>query len=329
MKTVDTLLGRLGPLRYAGIAMGSFVFLFIVSIVFEPQMLEGYAIAGLLATAAPLIILAIAETPVILIGNGGIDLSVGPMMSVINVCLVLIDVRAPFASPFVLIPVAIGIGALAGAFNGFLVSVIRIQPIVATFGTYVIAGGLADHLLPSPGGTIPNWLAALAGQFGPVPGALVLLAVAFAAWYLLSRSRLWNHLYAIGGDERAAYVAGVPVTRVKFLIYVLTGAMTGLAALALTAEIASGDPNIGTSFTLIAIASVALGGTSLIGGSGGAVGTVFGALTIMLINNVITVTHVSVFYTNLAYGVLLVLAVIVNAIFAQRRRAGLSREVAS
>lgn len=328
MSGAARLMERLAPHRYARIAVAAFVVLMIVSVVFEPQMLQGYALAGLIAAAAPLIIVAMAETPIIIVGNGGIDLSIGPMMSVINVCLILIDAHRGFTSPFVLVPAAIGIGALAGLFNGVLVSVLRIQPIVATFGTYVIAGGLADHLMPSPGGTIPSWLASFSQQIGPVPGALVPLAVAFLGWYALMRSRLWGQIYAVGGDERAAYVAGVAVDRVKFLTYLIGGAFTGLAALALTAEIASADPNIGAPFTLMGIASVALGGTSLVGGAGGVIGTLFGALTIFLINNVITVTHVSVFYTDLAYGAMLVLAVVVNALFSQRRHGVASREVA-
>lgn len=328
MSRVRLLLRRSTSLRYASIALVAFLALLVVSIVFEPQMLQGYELAGLLAAATPLIIVAIAETPIIIVGNGGIDLSVGPMMSVVNVCIILIDVHRGLSSPFVLVPVAIGIGALAGMFNGFLVAVVRIQPIVVTFGTYVIAGGLATHLLPSPGGSVPNWLSVFAQQIGPVPGALFFLAVAFVAWYLLTRTRLWGQIYAVGGDERAAFVAGVPIARVKFLAYLIGGAFTGLAGLALTAEIASGDPNIGGPFTLLGIAAVALGGTSLLGGAGGVIGTLFGALTIFLIDNVITVTHVSVFYTDLAYGALLVLAVVVNALFVQRLSTVASREAA-
>lgn len=306
-------------LPYMAVALVILIILLVINTVLEPNLWSLAVLTGTLAAAAPLAIVAMGETSTIILGNGALDLSVGPLMSVLNVVIILLVGRG-ITSPFMIIGIVVLLGVLSGVFNGFFVSILRAQPIVVTFATYTIYSGLATHLLPQPGGTIPPWLASWTSSIGPIPTSAIFIAIGLLLWFALSRTRFMRNIYAVGGDERASYVSGVPITAVRFGAFILTGVFTALAALVLTAEIASGDGTIGTSFTLLAIASVALGGTSLLGGRGGVVGSLVGALDIFLIDNVITVSHIAVFWQDIAYGVILVAAVVINAMISRKGR---------
>jgi ribose transport system permease protein len=260
--------------------------------------------------AAPLIGAAAASTPVILAGRGGIDISIGPLMGFINAVVIqLLFLRADIASPLVIVPAALLTGALVGAANGFMATVLRIQPIVATLGTYLILAGITLTILPAPIGPAPAWLKAMAGPISILP-----LATIFLAWWLVRQTPFYDQLMAVGSDDRAAYTAGVPVTKVRFLAYVLAGLFAAVAGLMLTALIGSADPNIGPTYTLIAIAAVALGGVSLAGGKGGIAGAAIGAINIFLLQSLLTAFNVSTYVLQVAYGTILVAAVILTAV---------------
>ena len=190
---------------------------------------------------------------------------------------------------------------------------LRLQPIVATLGTYLAYGGVTLIIAPQPTGSVPQWLADMA-QGGSLPA----LAVVFVAWWLFTRTPLYEALMATGGDDRAAFVAGIPVTRVRITAYVLSGVLASIAGLSLAALLGSVDPNAGAQYTLIGVASVALGGVSLGGGRGGMVGAVVGALDIFLIDNVLTYYNISSFLEQVVYGAILVAAVCINRIVAAR-----------
>ncbi|MHB1628925.1 MAG: ABC transporter permease [Bacilli bacterium] len=302
---------------YMTVSLAILLLLLVINTVLEPNLWSAAILAATLASAAPLLVAAVAETPVIILGNGSLDISVGPLMSVINVSVILL-VEKGYSSPVDVIGLALLVGLASGLLNGLFVSILRLQPIVVTFATYTIYSGLATHLLSQPGGSVPQWLANWTGSLGPVPNSLFLVLTAVAVWYLLSRTRFIRNIYAIGGDERASYVSGVPIALVRLSAFALTGLFVALASLLLTAEIASGDGNIGTPFTLLAIASVALGGTSLLGGRGGIIGSLVGALDIILIDNVITVAHIPVFWQDVVYGLVLVVAIVINSLIVHR-----------
>ncbi|RUU32765.1 ABC transporter permease, partial [Mesorhizobium sp. M6A.T.Ce.TU.002.03.1.1] len=197
----------------------------------------------------------------------------------------------------------------------FLATVVRIQPIVATLGTYLILTGMTLTILPAPIGPAPGWLKAMAGPWSALPLALI-----FLFWWLVRQTPYYDQLMAVGSDDRAAYTAGVPVTKVRFIAYVMTGILAACAGLMLTALIGSADPNIGPTYTLIAIAAVALGGVSLAGGRGGLLGAAIGAIDIFLLQSVLTAFNVSTYVLQIAYGVILVVAVIMTAL--QERLSG-------
>jgi len=294
----------------SGFAVVLLIVLLVMNIVVYPTRFSPSGWGTLIGLAAPLIGAAFASTPALLGGRGGIDVSVGPLMGFVNAIVIKVIVTdLGVSSPVVILAAALGLGALVGAINGLLAAVVRIQPIIATLGTYLILTGLTLTILPSPMGVAPHWLKTLAGSWSILPIGLVLLA-----WLGLRRLPFYDHLMATGSDDRAAYTAGVPVTLTRVLSYVLTGIFAGVAGLMLTALIGSADPATGPSYTLIAISAVALGGVSFRGGRGGLVNAAIGAIDIFLLQSILTYFNVSSFVLQIAYGAILVLAVMLTAV---------------
>jgi ribose transport system permease protein len=293
--------------RFAAVLLVLFV---IINATLNPARFAPAALGTTLGLAAPLILVAIASTPVILAGRGGMDISVGPLMGLVNVLIVyLVMGKFGQTSPLIVIPVALAIGALSGVFNGFLANIVHIQPIVATLGTYLIYSGLAVWIMPTPGGTIPQWLARLSTSAWSVLPILVVVL----CWWAMTRTPYYEHLMATGGDDRAAYTSGVHVTAVRMLAYILTGVLAGVAGIALTSLLGSADSKVGPSYTLTAIAAVALGGVSLAGGEGGIGAAILGALDIFLLQSILTYFNISSFALQIAYGVILVFAVTISS----------------
>jgi len=295
-----------GETRLAAIL---FVVLVVFNVFLNPVRFSPGNWPAVLGLAAPLLLATLATTLPFLAGRGSIDVSVGPLMGLINVILIKVLIGdAGISSPWIIVPAALLLGLASGAVNGFLAAILRIQPIVATLATYLIYSGLALSVLPSPSGSVPGWLSSLASPLSFLPVGLVVLA-----WLGFKRLPFHELLMATGSDDRAAYTAGVNVPAIRFFSYVFGGLIAGVAALALTALIGSGDPNIGPGYTLIAIAAAALGGVSLAGGVGGLAAAFIGAADIFLLQNMLTSFNVSTFVLQAAYGTVLVLAVCLNS----------------
>jgi ribose transport system permease protein len=294
---------------YASFAVALLVLFLITNISIEPKAFEPSGLLTTIGLASPIVLAAVANTPAILSGGGGIDLSVGPLMSLVGAIVVVgVIQHAGSSSPAVILPVALGSGIVSGLGNGFLVVIVRLQPIVATLGTYLVYIGITLLIAPEPTGTVPGWLAAMAGT-----GSLPLLASVLLLWGALSRTPFYSKLMATGGDDRAAYAAGIPVTSVRWAAYAISGFLAATAGLSLTAVLASVDPNAGAQYTLLGIAAAALGGVSLAGGRGGMLGAVVGGVNIFLIENILTYYTGSAFIEQFAYGIVLVMAVIGNS----------------
>lgn len=286
-----------------------FVVLLLANIALSPARFAPSNWGVVLGMAAPLMLASLAITVPFLAGRGSIDISVGPLMGLINVALIKwVLTGSGITSPLAVVTAALLLGLASGALNGFLAAVLRIQPIVATLGTYLIYAGLALTVLPAPAGSVPGWLSSLAGKWSVLP-----LASAVLIWLCLKRLPLYEMLMATGSDDRAAYTSGVNVTLIRFAAYLLAGLFAGIAALSLTALIGSGDPNIGPGYTLMAIAAVALGGVSLAGGVGGLTAAFLGAADIFLLQTALNAFNVSTFVLQAAYGAVLVLAVCLNS----------------
>lgn len=278
---------------------------------------------------------AIGQTIVIL--SGGFDLSAGAVISLVNVVLAShMDPMAAEASVLGWTLVGIAIGMVVGAFNGFFIAVLRMQPIVVTLATMFILQGVTLLVMDKPGGGIaPDLGAFYLGDAiaGWLPMPLVVIGVVLLAWMWLKNSRFGVAVYAIGSDPESAAAVGINVTLVRLLVYVIAGGCYGLAGVFISAQTGSGDPLIGNPLLLSMFAAVVVGGTRLGGGQGGPVGTVFGAYILMMVVNILLVLNISAYYSTIAEGVILILAVLAgsvsrNSVLARQLRAGRARLVA-
>ena len=307
---------QIGRRRETGFALGLLIVLLIINVLLNPARFAPAAWGATIGLAAPLVAASIAATPAILGGRGGIDVSVGPLMGFVNAIIVqALIADAGISSPLAVIPAALAVGVLAGALNGALAAFVRIQPIVATLGTYLLFSGLTLTIVPAPTGTVPPWIQSLSGQLSIVP-----LAALIIAWLAIKQLPYYDQLMAVGSDDRASYTAGVPVAWVRFLSYCLTGLFASVAGLLLTALIGSADPNVGAGFTLLSISAVALGGVSLAGGRGGLLAAVVGAADIFLLQSALTYFNVSTFVLQIAYGLILVASISLNGMTAMFER---------
>ena len=294
-----------------------------------------------------LIFAGAAQTSVVI--TGGIDLSVGPIISMCN----SLASRAFSESdhPLNIIAVVILVllaGAGAGLINGLIVVYGRLQPIIVTLATSSIYSGIALYLRPRPGGYVPriygDILTRRVGQllpenfFGEDPSGMMaffetvadyipasfifLIIVLLVVWLPFRRSRLGMWVYAVGSNEGAAYMSGVNVNFAKVMAYVMGGLFAGIGGLFLTAQTLTGDANTGAVFTLQSIAIVVLGGTSLFGGSGGVIGTIAAAVALRFIPNILFFARVNPLQQPLWEGVVILLAVAAGAsrIFTVRNR---------
>ena len=239
----------------------------LIAVVFlQPSFAKPANIPGELSVLAPFAILAMASTPAVLSGGGGIDLTVGPLSTVVNCIFVTWLIPHGWGGAESVV-VLLAIGAAVGFINGLLVAVLRYQPVVATLCGFFILAGLAQKIAPNPVPLPHNWTVHLAGNVGPVPGGLIMIACPLVVWALLGRTSYLRGLYAVGGDDASAYSAGLNVVKIRVLAYALGGLFAAIGGIALTALIQTSSAATSSQYALIAVAGVALGGTSFAGGA--------------------------------------------------------------
>ncbi|WP_138444846.1 ABC transporter permease [Sinomonas susongensis] len=279
-------------------------------------------------------ILAVGMLVVIL--DGGIDLSVGSTLGLSGMVAGLALQGFPvggvvlYPPVWVVVVIAIAVGALIGLINGVLVARLNVAPFVATLGTMYVMRGLAS--LTTNGLTVNNlggrgdlgntgfeWLG-FNSLLGIPVGVWILLLVAVVASLLLNRSVYGRWLYASGGNARAAELSGVPVRKVRVRAYVISGVCAAIAGVILTSELTSAGPTQGTSYELTAIAAVVIGGASLSGGKGTVRGTLLGAFVIGFLAAGLTIVGISAYVQTVFTGAVIVLAVLLNGIQVRRRR---------
>lgn len=296
---------------------------------FRPREQRTIANSGLTLAAAGL-----GQTLVVL--TGGIDLSIGPMVSLTNsVASAVTDKQDPNASMVKATLLVLLIGAAGGAVNGALVAYGRLQPIIVTLATASVWSGIALRIRPTPGGYVPpdfaDLLSGTAFQKGGPPGVPPLPKAAFVLvglvcfWLVFRRTRLCSRLLAVGSSEGSAYMSGVNVQRAKLAAYTLAGVAAAVAGLIASAQTTTGNAWAGNVLTLNSIAAVVLGGAALAGGAGSYLGTLAGAYVIALIPSVLFFYGVSPFYQQLFQGSILLVAVSVGALGVFRIRNRLDR----
>ena len=319
---------QLGRHRGLLIAMAAFVVLFLTIDLISPGPVSYFEISFLSSGGATLALAAVGETLVIL--TGGFDLSAGAVISLVNVVLAS-NMQDNPGSMLLWSLIGVGIGMATGAFNGIFIAFLRLQPIVVTLSTMFIVQGLTLLVMDKPGGSIPFGLAVLAGDAIPeiLPMPLVILGLLVLAWLYLKNTRFGTAIYAIGSDQESARSAGISVVWTQFFVYVLAGGCYGFAGVFVSAQTGSGDPLVGNPLLLQVFAAVVVGGTTLGGGRGGCVGSIFGAYILMMVVNILLVLNVSAYYSTVAEGIILILAVLGAAISRQSVLAQQLREVAT
>lgn len=258
-------------------------------------------------------ILAVGMTAVIL--TGGIDLSIGSVLALAGVSAAIAATKgAPLP---VVILVALGVGAITGIVNGSLIAWLRVPPFVATLAMLTVARGLSFIISGGRSiGGMPSSFGALgrAVVFGVPAPVLVMVAVMAAGAFVLSRMVLGRHIYALGGNAEAAWLAGIRVKLVTGIVYTLNGVLGGLAGFVLASRLGAGVPNAGVQYELDVIAAVVVGGTSLSGGRGSIGSTLWGTVFIGVLTNGLNLANVDPYVQKIALGIVIVIAVIADGL---------------
>lgn len=296
------------------IAYGALILLIILYRCFSDTVFQPAVISSTINQGMPLVITSIAQTLIIL--TGGIDLSIGPMVTLTN-CIAATQMQPGVLPSIGVCLLTLVVGAGCGAFNGLLVAYGRLAPIIVTLATAAIFNGLALYVLPTPGGTVPEWYSNIvtSSLFGIIPySLLILLFLVVAVWWPLKCSGLGQSIYAVGSNETSARMAGVNTRRAKLMAYTLAGALCGFAGLFLTSQTATGDATQGGVYTLNSIAATVIGGTAFTGGVGGAGGSIAGAYVFAIIPNFLFAAHVSPFMKELLQGAVLVFTIALSSV---------------
>jgi len=316
----------------------AFFALIAIIVVFSLLSPNYFAVSNFLVMSSHVALFAILAVGMLLvILNGGIDLSVGSTLGLAGVVAGALMQGVPVPSLGVVLypPVwvvaicAIALGAAIGSINGVLVSRFKVPPFVATLGVMYMVRGIALLMTngltfndlggkAALGNTGFDWLG-FDTLFGVPIGVVVMIVIAIVATLGLSRTSYGRWLYASGGNERAAELSGVPVKSVQLSVYVLSGVCAAIAGLILSSELTSAGPTAGTTYELTAIAAVVIGGAALTGGRGNVRGTLLGAFVIGFLSDGLVIIGISSYWQTVFTGAVIVLAVLLNSVQYRRR----------
>ena len=295
-------------------AMGILPVLILIVIIFSfiaPNFMTEANMMNITRQSSINIVLAAGMTFVIL--TGGIDLSVGSILGVTAV-MALVGSLNPALADFA-VPIALIAGLGMGVFNGLLVAYAGLPPFIVTLGTYTALRGAA--YLVADGTTVINskisfdWIGN--GYLGSIPWLVIIaFAVIAVCWFILRRTTLGTHIYAVGGNLQAARLTGIKVSLVLIFVYATSGLLSGLGGVMSASRLYSANGNLGVGYELDAIAAVILGGTSFVGGIGTITGTLIGALIIATLNNGMTLMGVSYFCQIVIKGGVIIVAVLID-----------------
>lgn len=323
------------PLNLTRILLEGRAFFALIAIiaVFSSLSPNYFTVANFLIMSSQVAIFGILSIGMLLvILNGGIDLSVGSILALSGVVAgammqgVELDALGVILYPpvWAVVVLTLCVGAAVGAVNGVLVAIFKVPPFVATLGVMYVARGIA--LLMTNGLTYNNlrgreelgntgfsWLG-FNRLWGIPISVIVLASIAIIAGLILSRSAFGRWLYASGGNERAAELSGVPVKRVKITVYVVSGMLSAVAGLVLASQLTSAGPTAGMTYELTAIAAVVIGGAALTGGRGTVRGTMLGAFVIGFLSAGLVIIGVSSYWQTVFTGAVIVLAVLMNSL---------------
>lgn len=298
------------------------VVLFIANVIVLPDFVARSSWDADFITFAPFAILAVASTPAVMTGGGGLDLSIAPSANLANVVLTVDLLTSPhLSSPWIAIPLVLLMTTAIGLFNGLVITLFRVPAVVTTVGMLLLLTGLVTRLAPNPTAVTSGWVTSLHGDLAGVPWGLILIAIPLVLWSLTRLTPFRSTLYLVGGNAAAAYSTGVNVVAVRLIAYSIGGLFAGIGGLAITGSLLTSDTSIGMAYSLIAMAAVALGGTPIgVGGRGGVFGSMLGAASIYLLQNVLIAANVPSSWEQVAYGGLLIIGATIGGLVASPPR---------
>jgi erythritol transport system permease protein len=325
----------LGRLLLEGRAFFALIAIIIVFSLLSPNY---FAVSNFLTMSSHVALFAILAIGMLLvILNGGIDLSVGSTLGLAGVVagylmqgVTITPLGVVLYPPvWVVVVLSVALGALVGLINGVLIARFKVPAFVATLGVMYMVRGIALLMTngltyndlagkPELGNAGFDWLG-FNYLFGVPIGVLVMVVIAIIATLVLSRTAFGRWLYASGGNERAAELSGVPIKTVKLSVYMLSGICAAVAGLILSSELTSAGPTAGTTYELTAIAAVVIGGAALTGGRGNVRGTLLGAFVIGFLSDGLVIIGISSYWQTVFTGAVIVLAVLLNSVQYRRR----------
>lgn len=275
-----------------------------------------YDIQSVVDPTVPLAMAAMGQAAVVL--SGGIDLAVGPLMSLSNVIAAQAMVNTSFPGSLGISLLIVMGGALIGALTGAVITVSRVPDIIVTLATGTIWTGLAIEIMPTPSGGVPAQFAnmltgGVRGSGFPVGVVVIALAV-LVIWLPVRLTRPGLALYALGSNRVAAFLSGVSVARTRLLAYALGGMFATLGGLALTAGTQNGSAHSGDQYTLNSVAAIVIGGVALTGGRGGMAGPIAAAFILNLLSAILGFLNVNPNYSQVIQGVVVVEAVMIGGV---------------
>ena len=298
--------------------LGVLIVLSIVVDVLYPELLSGADLSNIFTLMASLFLIAVGQLIVLI--TGGIDLSVGSIFAFSSVEFALLANSHGIAIGVI---GGLGVGAGVGVVNGFLVAVLGLAPFIVTLASYAAAASLALVVTNGMTQTVPDSASAFSlGHAIPgVPNYLLLIIVTLISGHVITRwTRVGRFYYAVGSNVNAAALVGVPVRSVKFSAYVLSGVLAALAGIFVVTGLFSADATAGTTYLLESIAAVVIGGASLAGGVGSIIGALIGTAIIVELQNGLVVANVPAFWQGTTYGLVIILAIMVERLLRTGRR---------
>lgn len=298
-----------------------YVFLLVMIIFFSITSPNFLAVRNLMNIVKQVAIYGIASvgmTYVILLG--GIDLSIGSIISLVNILSAYVMVNLGM-SPVVAVVAGLGVSTLIGLLNGIIIAELKMPELIVTFASQTILAGLAYIICNgTPISRFPDsFLTMGQGYVGIVPVPVIIMIIIFAiGWFISEKTYFGRYFYALGGNEEAAQLSGINVKYVKYLVYSLSGFFAGLAGLVMLARANTGQPNAGLGYEFDVITCVVLGGVSTTGGSGKMSNVIAGVMIIGVLQNGMVLLDVSSYMQMVVKGVILLIAVGADCVQRQR-----------
>ncbi|MCL5072505.1 MAG: ABC transporter permease [Actinobacteria bacterium] len=283
--------------------------LFIIMVILKPQTFSLYYIGIKFDNALPLLFLAAGQTLILI--SGGIDLSVGGVMSLTTSMLAVMQLN-----PIIVISLTLVMGITVGIINGLIIEKLYIQPFIVTLAMWTILGGIAFLFLDMDGGVIDKTIQSIIrSKILNIPLSFYLAAGLVILWYLIKNSRFGYAMFAIGSNEKAAYCTGINIFAYKIKIYALCGLFSALAGIIYAGQVGSGSPTVGNNNILLSVAAAVIGGTSLSGGKGSITGAIIGVFIFKIIADVLLFAGITSFWVPLFQGLILIISVAISSLY--------------